>query len=142
MPKALGLPSWSAADNAPHNILLVEDHDQTGKIMSRLLSNFGYEVEWAQSVDSALRAAARRKFDLVVSDLGLPDGSGHDLMVELQRHYGLKGVAISGYGMEQDLDRSARSGFSRHLTKPVTIEKLDAAIKDVFTAVPAAQRAQ
>lgn len=120
--------------HTPHNILLVEDHDQTGRIMSRLLSSFGYDVEWAQSVDSALRAASLRKFDLVVSDLGLPDGSGHDLMVELRRQYGLKGVAISGYGMEQDLDRSARSGFLRHLTKPVTIEKLDAAIRDVFTA--------
>jgi CheY-like chemotaxis protein len=52
----------------------------------------------------------------------------------LRGQYGLKGVAISGYGMEQDLNRSARSGFHRHLTKPVTIEKLDAAIRDVFAA--------
>jgi CheY-like chemotaxis protein len=65
-----------------------------------------------------------------VSDLGLPDGSGHDLMRELKSRYGLSGIALSGYGMEEDVHQSREAGFDRHLTKPVSIQVLAAAIRE------------
>lgn len=63
-----------------------------------------------------------------MSDLGLPDGTGFDLMRELRDRHGLKGIAVSGFGMEEDLRRSRESGFLEHLIKPVDIDKLRAAL--------------
>ena len=67
----------------------------------------------------------------MLSDLGLPDGSGQDLMRELASRYGLRGIALSGYGMEEDIRRSREAGFLRHLTKPVDLQVLEATILQV-----------
>ena len=121
----------------PLRILLVEDHADTAEALADLLRLIGHEVRVAGSVASGLAAAAVEMesaaggFDLVVSDLGLPDGSGQDLMRELVRRYGWKGIALSGYGMEEDVRRSREAGFARHLTKPVDLEALRAAIRQV-----------
>ena len=112
-------------------ILLVEDHEMTARVMSRLLQGMEYDVKTANDVQSALDVAGQEKFDLLISDLGLPDGSGLDLMKQLREMYHLKGIAVSGYGMEEDVRRSRDVGFSAHLTKPVSIEKLQAAINHV-----------
>jgi PAS domain S-box-containing protein len=115
-------------------ILLVEDHEDTARAMADLLDLMGHEVTVAGSVAAALAAAEavhRQGIDLVVSDLGLPDGSGQDLMRELIRLYGWKGIALSGYGMEEDIRRSREAGFARHLTKPVDLDTLRAAIRQV-----------
>jgi signal transduction histidine kinase len=109
-------------------ILLVEDHKSTLNATARAIQDWGHVVQTAMSVQSAIQIAERERFDLLLSDLGLPDGSGHDLMRELQGRYGLKGIAISGYGMEGDLRRSKEAGFSEHLTKPVDFTALAAAI--------------
>jgi DNA-binding response OmpR family regulator len=68
----------------------------------------------------------------VVSDIGLPDGSGLDLMRELGQRWGLRGIALSGYGTEDDVRRSREAGFLQHLTKPVTPRALEAAIRDAL----------
>jgi CheY-like chemotaxis protein len=101
--------------------------------MADLLRLMGHEVTVAGSVATALAAAGdgHGRLDLVVSDLGLPDGSGQDLMRELTRLYGLRGIALSGYGMEEDVRRSQEAGFLRHLTKPVDLQMLKAAIRQV-----------
>ncbi|HSU84076.1 MAG TPA: PAS domain S-box protein [Thermoanaerobaculia bacterium] len=115
-------------------ILLVEDHEDTARAMADLLGLMGHEVTLAGSVATALAAAEEVRgggIDLVVSDLGLPDGSGQDLMRELIRLYGWKGIALSGYGMEEDVRRSREAGFARHLTKPVDLDTLRAAIRQV-----------
>ncbi|HEY2291127.1 MAG TPA: PAS domain S-box protein [Thermoanaerobaculia bacterium] len=115
-------------------ILLVEDHEDTARAMADLLELMGHEVTLAGSVSAALAAAEEiqaQGIDLVVSDLGLPDGSGQDLMRELIRLYGWKGIALSGYGMEEDVRRSREAGFARHLTKPVDLDTLRAAIRQV-----------
>ncbi|HEX5717091.1 MAG TPA: ATP-binding protein [Thermoanaerobaculia bacterium] len=119
-----------AKAGSPLRLLLVEDHTDTAEAMADLLRALGHEVTVAGSVGSALGAAEARggRFDLVVSDLGLPDGSGLDLMRELSGIYGLKGIALSGYGMEEDVLRSREAGFSKHLTKPVDMQALKAAI--------------
>ena len=110
-------------------LLLVEDHADTAEAMADLLSALGHEVTVAGSVAGAREAAQGRELelDLVVSDLGLPDGSGLDLMRELAEH-GLCGIALSGYGMDEDIQRSREAGFSVHLTKPVTLQALQEAI--------------
>jgi PAS domain S-box-containing protein len=124
----------SAIEDSQLSLLLVEDHADTAEAMADLLRALGHRVTLAGSLASALAAAdaADGKFDLVVSDLGLPDGSGLDLMRELSGRYGLKGVALSGYGMEEDVRRSHEAGFSKHLTKPVTVQALKAVLREAW----------
>jgi PAS domain S-box-containing protein len=117
------------------HILLVEDHTDTAQAMATLLSAFGHEVTLAASVAEALAAAARREdIDVVVSDLGLPDGTGHDLMRQLAARYGLRGIALSGYGMEADIRKSHEAGFAKHLTKPIDIAVLRSALRQIARA--------
>jgi PAS domain S-box-containing protein len=113
-------------------ILLVEDHADTAEAMADLLREMGHQVTVAGSVAGGLAAAASHdgRIDLVLSDLGLPDGTGLDLMTELHGRYGVKGIALSGYGMEEDVRKSLEAGFDRHLTKPVNLQALQTAIQD------------
>ena len=121
----------TAGGDRPLHLLLVEDHEDTAEAMADLLRLMGHEVTVASTVAAALAAAGdgHSRFDLVLSDLGLPDGSGHDLMRELTRLYGLRGIALSGYGMEEDVHRSREAGFLRHLTKPIDFQMLESAIR-------------
>ncbi len=112
-----------------YRLLVVEDDAQTLAVLARLLQRRGHHVRTAASVEAALGLAATHQFDLVISDLGLPDGNGAELMVKLARDYGLRGIALSGYGMEQDLARTRQAGFITHLIKPVQFEQLDRAIE-------------
>ena len=114
------------------HLLLVEDHADTAEAMADLLRLLGHRVDVAGTVAAALDTAqgsAGDPFDLVVSDLGLPDGTGLDLMRELTRRHGLRGIALSGYGMEEDIRKSREAGFARHLTKPVNLQALESAIR-------------
>jgi len=115
-------------------VLLVEDHSDTAVALADLMRMHGHEVRIAGSVAQALATAAAAGdggLDLVISDLGLPDGSGQDLMRVLAERFGLRGIALSGYGMEEDVRRSREAGFERHLTKPVNLEALETAIQQV-----------
>jgi len=82
-------------------ILLVEDDPDSSLVMSRLLRSTGYDVEAAHSIFSALGLAQAATFDLVLCDIGLPDGTGYELMEQLHTRYALSGVAMSGYGMDE-----------------------------------------
>jgi signal transduction histidine kinase/ActR/RegA family two-component response regulator len=115
-------------DQRPLRLLVVEDHPSTREILAALLQVSRHQVKTAGDIATARRLAETHVFDLVLSDLGLPDGSGLDLMVELRDRYGLEGIAVSGYGMEEDLRRSREAGFREHLVKPVTLDQLSAAI--------------
>jgi len=75
--------------------------------------------------------AAAQMFHVVISDIGLPDGNGYALMAELNRNKVIKGIALTGYGMQEDVERSRASGFVAHLTKPVSIQSLEAALNVV-----------
>lgn len=114
--------------NISRRILLVEDHEPTRTTLSRLLTRRGHEVQSAETVSTARALAATGEFELVISDLGLPDGTGHDLMKGLRADHGLPGIALSGYGMDEDIQRSHECGFYAHLTKPVDITALESAI--------------
>jgi signal transduction histidine kinase/CheY-like chemotaxis protein len=118
----------------PLAVLLVEDHEPTLKVLAKLLRRAGHTVTGAASVASARAAAQQRKFDLLLSDLGLPDGSGLELMRELRADYAGRAIALTGYGMESDVRASHDAGFADHLTKPVDLAALDAAIARVAGA--------
>ena len=110
-------------------VLLVEDHDATRHVLKQLLVRRNYRVLTADSVASARTLAQRESFHLLISDIGLPDGSGNELMQELRRtRPDLRGIALSGYGMEEDLHRSQSAGFITHLIKPISIQSLEAAL--------------
>jgi CheY-like chemotaxis protein/anti-sigma regulatory factor (Ser/Thr protein kinase) len=121
-------PPSAAGANSKIRILLVEDHKDTRVSIQRLLGIAGHNVLPAASGAEALAIAAANPIDLVVSDLGLPDMTGHELMKQLRSAHGLQGIALSGYGMEEDVERSRLAGFQNHLTKPVSFEQL----KDVI----------
>jgi len=123
-------------NSKPLCILLVDDHEDTARAMGRLLEHLGHKVTLADSVAGALDAFAARKFDVLVSDIGLPDGSGLDLMRQLRQTHAVRGIALSGFGMEEDLQKSREAGFARHLTKPVSFERLEAAIRELTNGDP------
>ena len=105
-------------------LLVVEDHESTLEVLARLLIREGHHVVATATMAAALEAAAKGPFDLVISDLGLPDGTGNELMEILRTRYNLRGIALSGYGMEDDVARSRQAGFTSHLTKPVDFRQL------------------
>jgi len=113
-------------------VLLVEDHGATRSALARILGRRNFEVVTAGSAGEARDVAHAGRFDLLISDIGLPDGSGYELMEELNAGGALPGIALTGYGMEEDMARSRRSGFQAHLTKPVSVEALDRALAQVL----------
>jgi CheY-like chemotaxis protein len=125
---ALDSPSDALGNSSTARILFVEDHPDTARIMARVLRSSGYQITSAHSVAAALKAAAIQTFDLLISDIGLPDATGYDLMRELRRRYNMNGIALSGYGMEEDVRKSLDAGFIEHMVKPVNFTQLEAAI--------------
>jgi signal transduction histidine kinase/ActR/RegA family two-component response regulator len=121
------MPVGTAAHGNPEGgarrrILLVEDQPDTARLTARLLSQFGYEVQTAESVATAIQLTRNKHFDLIVSDIGLPDGTGHQLIRRLIAEapsHDLKGIAISGLAEEEDVRRSQEAGFIEHLIKPL-----------------------
>ena len=113
-------------------ILLVDDHLDTARAMGRLLKRWGCEVQTADSVAAALKVADTSQFDILISDIGLPDGSGLDLIRQLKTKYPVRGIAVSGFGMEEDLSSSRRAGFAEHLVKPVDLGQLETTIRKLL----------
>jgi hypothetical protein len=113
----------------PLRILLVEDHVDTARAMRQLLRADGHAVQLAGDIATALKLSSTHEFDLLLSDLGLPDGDGVDLMRALRREgSSVRGIALSGYGQDQDLVRSKEAGFAAHLIKPFNPQGLRDAI--------------
>ncbi len=112
-----------------YRLLVVEDHADTQHSLTRLLERRGYEVRAVDGMHDALNLARDYAFDVLISDMGLPDGSGLDLIQTLSATRPVSGIALSGFGMEEDVRRSKEAGYGEHLTKPVDINKLDAVIQ-------------
>jgi CheY-like chemotaxis protein len=104
-------------------ILLVEDDEATLGVTARLLRRRGYRVLTARSLASGLEVAGHEEFDLLISDIGLPDGDGHQLIRQLRAQREVEEIAVSGFGMEEDIRRSREAGFVEHLTEPVDFPK-------------------
>ena len=112
-------------------LLLVDDHADTRHILSRLLGKCGHEVSTADSGQSALKLMETEQFDALISDIGLPDTSGYELVREAKRRQPLQGIALSGFGMEEDVRRSLEAGFDYHLTKPVEFQDLKSLLQKI-----------
>ena len=117
------------AERQPMRILLVEDHEDTNRSLTSLLRRRGYQVRSALTFQSALELGAKEQFDVLISDLGLPDGSGIDLIQKLVSKPPL-GIALTGFGMEKDIRKSREAGFHHHLVKPIDLNKLDSLIQE------------
>ncbi len=105
-------------------LLLVDDHADTRSVLSRLLVKSGHEVATADSAQKALEILDGRTFDALISDIGLPEMSGYELVRQAKQGQSLKGIALSGLGMDEDLRRSLEAGFDHHLTKPINFQEL------------------
>jgi PAS domain S-box-containing protein len=112
-------------------ILLVEDHRDTRRTLARLLAHFGHEIAVADSQRSAFEILRSRPFDVVLSDIGLPDGSGYDVISEAKRGRHVTGIALTGYGSQEDIRRGKEAGFDFHLTKPVDFYELRGVLDQV-----------
>src|SRR5207247_11133777 len=108
----------------PVRILLVEDHRDTRRMLSRLLPHFGHEVLAADNVRSALGIIASGELDVLLCDIGLPDGSGYEIISRARRKQPIKSVALTGFGTEEDVRRSKDAGFDFHLVKPIDFHEL------------------
>src|SRR5207248_5868358 len=106
-------------------ILLVEDHEDTNRSLTNLLRRRGYHVQSALNFQSALNLSAKEQFDVLISDLALPDGNGIDLVQRVQFNYPVLGIALTGFGMEDDIRKGREAGFQHNLIKPIDLNKLD-----------------
>src|SRR2546423_2068779 len=122
-------------ESRPLRILLVDDHPDTCTPLERLVVRRGHLVAAAHNVRSAMETAARNSFDLLISDIALPDGTGTELMTYLHAISRIPGIAISGFGMNGDIEKSIEAGFAEDLGKTGKMEKLEAAIDRVMAAV-------
>jgi CheY-like chemotaxis protein len=121
-------PTYQAAGQQRRTILVVDDHRDTLRSMKLLLTRLGYHVLAAENMTDALRIANEEEFDILLSDIGLPDGSGLELIRRIRETRSVPALALSGFGMDEDLQRSRDAGFSDHLTKPVSLDRLQTAI--------------
>ena len=124
--RAEAAPSGSTEPaHSGQRILLVEDHPDTARVMRMVLQTMHHQVTFASTIAEALHLAETQPFDVVISDLGLPDGDGREMMRKIRQMQPIPGVALSGFGMQEDVRRSLEAGFSTHLTKPVNIDLLE-----------------
>jgi CheY-like chemotaxis protein len=126
-------PAPTDATSSMLRILLVEDHADTALLLGKILEKLGYQPTVAHSLAEAKSALDASRFELLISDLGLPDGSGLDLMRHAAGVQPVKGIALSGYG-DEAAEQIEQAGFSGHLTKPVSIQQLQAAIQRILSA--------
>jgi CheY-like chemotaxis protein len=103
-------------------VLLVEDNVDSAAALGELLGIYGYRVRIATTVREALGLVDDA--DVLVSDITLPDGTGHELMQQVRARRSIPGIALSGYGSREDERRSAEAGFAHHIVKPVDPERL------------------
>jgi CheY-like chemotaxis protein len=118
-------------------ILLVDDNQDTLKFLSTILHRQGHQVLTAPDLSSSLRMASEAEFDLIISDIELPDGSGLELMRVVRSRRAVPGIALSGYSSPEDIAQSRAAGFALHLTKPVDFRRLEQAIEELAARAPA-----
>ena len=126
------LVAYAVDKASPVRILLIEDHRDTAAALSITLRARGYAVETVATAKQALRVDLAG-LALIISDIGLPDGNGLSLFRKLRRKRRIGAIALSGYGTERDIRASLDAGFAAHLTKPIVIPTLVAAIEKVLS---------
>ena len=125
-------PDASRYASGSLRLLVVEDHSDTATMLALLLRTTGHRVEIANDVAGALKLAETETFDLMISDVGLPDATGYELMQKIRQVRPIRGIAMSGFGMDEDMRKSFAAGFSEHLVKPVNFAVLEQTIRRVM----------
>jgi CheY-like chemotaxis protein len=110
---------------------VVEDHVDSAELLAELLESSGHTVRVATTASDAIAIANEQTFDVVLSDVGLPDASGYELMEQLRARFSMKGIAVTGSARQSDIERGRRAGFSAHLTKPFTLRRLEQALEEL-----------
>ncbi|RYD35718.1 MAG: hybrid sensor histidine kinase/response regulator [Verrucomicrobiaceae bacterium] len=143
MPSGTSVPapdSPPVADRLPASgarlVMVVEDHEDSSFFFSRIIRRMGHQVLHARSTAEAVEIFRSHQVDCVISDIGLPDGTGTDLLPKLHAIRRVPAIALSGYGMEEDVRRSLDAGFSSHLIKPITSVKLTTALEEILRPLP------
>jgi CheY-like chemotaxis protein len=113
------------------NILVIENHQDTLEAMKMFLDLNGHCVHAAGTMRAGLEAASTNAFDLIITDIGLPDGDGWELMRQLRERGPVRAVAMSGYGWKEDLEKSRAAGFEAHLLKPLKVSDLEAVLRKI-----------
>jgi hypothetical protein len=144
---AAKIPDKVTKTAIPLRVLAVDDHDDTLRILRRVIKMMGYSLATAPSAAAALNYATTNEFDVLLSDIGLPDENGHELLRKVKRIRNVPAIAISGYGSATDIQNSLDAGFCAHLTKPLDCDLLHATIQKVVRdgssqAAPLATSAQ
>ena len=136
---AVDLAAQPRRDSSSLRILLLEDHEDTARVIAKVLQQMGYEVETCSTVATACQKLKEMKFDVILSDIGLPDGSGIDFIKAAREICQTPAVALSGYGMAEDIDRCLQAGFEEHLTKPIDIDRLQKTLSNILAKKTALQ---
>lgn len=111
-------------------MFIVENHEDTRWTLTQLITQMGHDVRSASTMQEALATLPAAEPDVLVSDIGLPDGDGWQLLRRLHLPRPVYAIAMSGYGMIDDLERSADVGFRHHLVKPMDIERLESLLQE------------
>lgn len=131
-PKAPAHQPRTELPAADMRLLVVDDHLDTLRVMAQILKLDGYTVATATSIKDAVAQVKKDSFDLIISDIGLPDGTGWELMRTVREKQPMRGIALSGYATQEDVQRSKDAGFDAHLAKPVDPVKLSEVVRGVL----------
>jgi len=119
-------------------IFVVENHADTREFLTYLLRDLGHTVLVADTMSRALRDVPAANCDVLISDIGLPDGDGWELLARLELPRPIYAIAMSGYGMTSDRIRSKAAGFRHHLVKPMGLEQLEAILGEAAKEIKGA----
>ena len=140
-PGADALSAFAGAAR-PLKIFVVENHEDTRFLLGLLLEQLGHTVLSAATMREALEALPEAQCDMLISDIGLPDGNGWELMHHLGEHRPGYAVAMSGFGQASDRQRSLAAGYRHHLLKPVEPNQLEALLDEAARELRHAERLQ
>jgi CheY-like chemotaxis protein len=121
-------PGKEGEPSDPLRILVVEDHVDTLRVLRRLLESVGYLVATAQTAAAAMSYVAANDFDMLLSDIGLPDRNGWELVRQIKKLQNVPAIAISGFNSMNDIRKSRQAGFYGHLAKPLDFQLLQSTI--------------
>ena len=122
-------------------IFVVENHADTREFLSLMLQELGHTVFMADTMSRALREVPAANCDVLISDIGLPDGDGWQLLARLDLPKPIYAIAMSGYGMTSDRMRSKAAGFRHHLVKPMDLEQIESILCDAAAELDESERA-
>ncbi len=130
-------PPSGPGSPSPLRIFVVENHPDTLKYLQIYLEDTGHTVVSARTMAESLAALPGADCDVLISDIGLPDGNGWDLLRRVRLPRPIYAIAMSGFGMNADQARSRAAGYRHHLLKPFALENLDAMLEEAAQEIPA-----